>query len=287
MKIAGCLLMMGMIFLYPEKTADAARGALRVFGMDIVPTLFPYMVLTRMLITRLKSGSRSSLFACAVLGCLGGSPSGASMIQSLASSQKMQRKTAYALCALTGTISPIFLLNTVGKWLRHSSLASLLTISHFIGAALTALLVYLAFYKEDVTIESRNSAVQVTDENTILTCATSILGIGGCLVFYSVVSEVITLLVFQSDGFFSAFIHATLEISGGMKKLAMYFPQAQGKLGIVMAFSSGFSGLSILSQNELFLKRIGITLPKLIVISILRACFSAAVMFMLLRIYAS
>ena len=279
--------MMGMIFLYPEKTADAARGALRVFGMDIVPTLFPYMVLTRMLITRLKSGSRSSLFICAALGCLGGSPSGASMIQSLTSSQKLQHKTVYALCALTGTISPIFLLNTVGKWLGHSPLTSFLLLSHFIGAVLTAMLVYYIFHKEDVMIQSRNSAVQVTDENTILTCATSILGIGGCLVFYSVVSEVITLLVFQSDGFFSAFIHATLEISGGMKKLAMHFLQAQGKLGIVMAFSCGFSGLSILSQNELFLKRIGITLPKLIVISILRACFSAAVMFMLLRIYAS
>lgn len=287
MKIAGCLLMMSMIFLYPEKTADAARGALRVFGQDIVPTLFPYMVLTRMLISRLKGGNRSSLFVCAVLGCLGGSPSGASMIQRLASSQKIHRKTIYALCALTGTISPIFLLNTVGKWLGHSPLAFYLTIAHFIGAVLTSLLVYLAYCSKDAAIQSRYTAVHPADENTILSCATSILGIGGCLVFYSVMSEIITLLVFQSDCYFSAFIHAMLEISGGLKKMAAYLPHAQDKLGIIMAFSCGFSGLSILSQNELFLKHAGITLPKLIAISILRAGLSAAVMFMLIRLYAS
>ena len=283
MRILGCLLMMGMIFLYPSQTADAARQALYIFGLDIIPTLFPYMVLTRLLVTRLNVSSRASLLFSAIFGCLGGSPSGASMIQLLAANRPMKRRDAYALCALTGTISPIFLLNTVGSWLSNTRMTIILTTAHFAGALLAALAVHLYMRNDCRYTECHSSPAQFTEDNLILSCAISVLGIGGCLVFYSVLSEVISLLVFSSESSTSSIMHALFEISGGIREIISH--SAPGAKYILLSIVCGFSGISILSQNALLLKRAGISFRLLMLLGILRASFSAMVMLALLPLY--
>jgi len=280
---------MGMIFVYPDKTASAARNALRVFGMDIVPTLFPYMVLIRMFVLRLKETSRSSAWITAILGWLGGSPSGASMIQATFADQTVPRRTLYTLCAFTGTISPVFLLNTVGAWFRDSGITLSLMTSHFAGALLSALAIYLYMLHDDTNFLCCSCGTVSCDaQNVISTCAVSVLGIGGCLVFYSVISEVVNTLLFKSDGLAAAFSHAALEISGGLNKLSEYTLKMRIPVGILSAFACGFSGLSMLSQNAMFLKELNVTMPQLIGIGILRALLSAGVMLYLLSfVYSS
>ena len=61
MRIALCLLMMLVMLLSPQQAGDAARDALSTWALGVVPSLFPYMVLCRMLAARqtaLPDGNR-------------------------------------------------------------------------------------------------------------------------------------------------------------------------------------------------------------------------------------
>lgn len=287
MIIASCILMMGIMFIYPDVTAEAARNALTIFGHDIVPTLFPYMVLTRMLNEKLRESEHSSLIHIAIFGLLGGSPSGASMIQSYSSGQPRPCRTVYGLIALTGTISPIFLLNTVSVWLGNTQLTLYLIIAHFTGTLLTFLCVQLYLKNDEAVVSVDRSPTSENKENLISSCAISVISIGGCLVFYSVVSAGITTLLFRSENIGIACLHAVIEISGGLKAISQYIFDFPAEVGVLSAFACGFTGLSLLSQNALFLKKLDVTFLQLFSLAILRAFISSAIMLLFLPFYVS
>ena len=283
MRIVGCLFMMCMMFIYPDKTAEAARRALHIFGLDIIPTLFPYMVLTRALVCRIKS---PSVFIAAGFALLGGSPSGASIISIYASRHGMRRRTLYAICTLTGTISPVFLLNTASVWLGDLRIARLLTVSHFSGALISSLIVYVLMIRNDEALTYSMPAPSTQDDSAIAASVIPVLGIGGCLVFFSVLSEFLSIALFQSGSIAASFTHAMIEISGGIRELCEYLHHRKSTVCTLIAFASGFSGFSILSQNAMFLRKLNITMPKLIGMGLLRGSVCTLVMRILLLVYS-
>lgn len=109
-----CFLLAGMILCFPGTTISASQSALSIWARDIVPSLFPYMVLCKMTAQRLRSARFPAAPLAALLGCMGGSPSGAAMLS--VSSGGMAQSQLYALCALTGTISPMFFVGTLHAW---------------------------------------------------------------------------------------------------------------------------------------------------------------------------
>lgn len=62
-----------LILLMPDISSSAARSALGIWGLDVVPSLFPYMVLCRLIADRLRRTSLPAFPVIAVLGLLGGS----------------------------------------------------------------------------------------------------------------------------------------------------------------------------------------------------------------------
>lgn len=111
MAALAALTMAALILRFPDLAIKSAREALFVWGRDIVPSLFPYMVLCKTLSSRLKKSRIPSVPLVLTLGLLGGSPSGAAMIS--AASDTMSRRQCVFLSALTGTISPMFFLSTL------------------------------------------------------------------------------------------------------------------------------------------------------------------------------
>ena len=106
MAALAALTMAALILRFPDLAIKSAREAIFVWGRDIVPSLFPYMVLCKTLSSRLKKSRIPSVPLVLTLGLLGGSPSGAAMIS--AASDTMSRRQCVFLSALTGTISPMF-----------------------------------------------------------------------------------------------------------------------------------------------------------------------------------
>lgn len=271
--------MIAAMLLMPECTTQAARSALTVWGLDVVPSLFPYMVFCRMLAEQFKKSSMPAAPAAAILGLMGGSPSGASVIAAYGSD--LSRRELLCLAALTGTVSPMFLRNTVNTWVRDARFCRLLLISHLLGAAFALAVVFLCTQKSGSKKKPLPpSAVQSGSVNPIVQCVDGILGVGGCIMFFSVLAAGIGAMMPAASPGPTALLHAVLEVAGGLHALtgAPFSPELRA---ILVAGASGFSGLSILTQNLLFLRPLGLSMRHLTALAVVRALGAAGAMALL------
>lgn len=271
MSIALSLFVLLSLIAFPQHTSGAAMDALRIWGLDVVPSLFPYMVFCRLLSAQLRERDMPSAPVAALLGLMGGSPSGASVIA--AYSGCLSKKALLSLCALTGTISPMFTLGTVLAWTKNAALCRLLLVSHLLGALCAGGIVL--FVCRDAR-PARCTESAIASANPIAQSVDAILQVGGCIICYSVLASLLGLLPALSETA-GAILHGLLEVSGGIHALCAAslpeFPRA-----LCIAALCGFSGFSILSQNHAFLAPLGVRMTQLIAFGLLRAVIAALTM---------
>lgn len=271
--------MLAMMLRFPAECGEAARQAIRLWGLDIVPSLFPYMVLCRMLSSRLYTCGIPVSVSAAVLGLLGGSPSGSAVLAGYGCPNS--RRKTYALCVLTGTISPMFLLGTVSTWIADSGISgTMLLASHVAGAFLSAAVVFFCIREKNIPLSCAGIGQRIQTEDPIRQSIEAVFSVGGYIVFYSIIASLIGRIRGLNQAA-ASIIHALLEISGGMRAISLLNVQPEAK-AVMLAAASGFSGLSILSQNWVFLKALGIQMRELIGLAILRSLFAACVMLLLM-----
>lgn len=264
------------LLLFPQLCAASAREALTIWGLNVVPSLFPYMVFSKLLCEQIQHTAISPAPVCMLLGMLGGSPSGAAMIQTYRS--RLSDRACMFLGTLTGVVSPMFFLGTVQSWTDNPSLCLRLMICQFSGALLAAISVFLF----SVSFLSDNRLGTRPTENLKTPLSQSldaIFQVGGCIICFSVIASLLRLLPLPKSIF--PVLHALLEISGGVYAIVQ-FPFSAKTQEVLLAFVSGFGGLCILFQNLLFLRMIGFTISGLLRISIIRGFFSAIVMLFML-----
>ena len=244
-----CFLLAGMILCFPGTTISASQSALSIWARDIVPSLFPYMVLCKMTAQRLRSARFPAAPLAALLGCMGGSPSGAAMLS--VSSGGMAQSQLYALCALTGTISPMFFVGTLHAWGVAQKTCLCLLAAHGLGA-LSAFVCVRRLSPVREKVAARETP-EKANGNPITDSVFSVLGVGGCIVFFSVAAACIRILFPFLPETGCAYLQSVLEIAGGMR-LLIQTSSASFARDVSMAVLTGFGGLSILTQNHIFLQ---------------------------------
>ena len=272
-----CFLLAGMILCFPGTTISASQSALSIWARDIVPSLFPYMVLCKMTAQRLRSARFPAAPLAALLGCMGGSPSGAAMLS--VSSGGMAQSQLYALCALTGTISPMFFVGTLHAWGVAQKTCLCLLAAHGLGA-LSAFVCVRRLSPVREKVAARETP-EKANGNPITDSVFSVLGVGGCIVFFSVAAACTRILFPFLPETECAYLQSVLEIAGGMR-LLIQTSSASFARDVSMAVLTGFGGLSILTQNHLFLQVCGVTQGRLLYLALLRALMSGAAMALLL-----
>ena len=128
------LLMLWML-LHPVLAMDAASAACRLFVTSVLPGLFPYMVLALMLVSRASSSLPP--MGLIALGWCGGSPTGAKLLGLVPGGN---RKRQVFAAVSTATMSPMFLLGTVGGWLGSRWAGAVVLGSVILGGWLAGLL---------------------------------------------------------------------------------------------------------------------------------------------------
>lgn len=261
--------------MFPKECSFAARQALSIWGHDVVPTLFPFMVLCRMLSTKLRTCRMPARPAVIILGLIGGSPTGAAALSLFGNSNErsgIQSSDILPLCVLTGTMGPVFFLSSLSSWLGNCRIPTLVMGAHYGGAMLSALLVGFCIPHSRRSAETTFIQTEGND-SPIMQSVDAILHVGGCIIFYSVAASMLEKLLPRS-GLFCAIVHCCLEAAGGMHALIQTGIQER-ILCILLACASGFSGLSILSQNLMFLSPLGVKMHHLMIFGCLRALLSA------------
>lgn len=273
---------MAMLLLMHRESADASMLALRIWGLDVVPSLFPYMVLCQSLTSSLTTAGKTHLFLPLFLGLLGGSPSASASLSVIAQQRSFDRREFRFLSALAGTISPMFYFGPVATWFGASSIAVMLLVCQYIGALLAGVVSFLTTSSSaDVIVPHNNASTRGDNDDPIAKSVHAVLCVGGCIVFYSTAATCIQLICRIPLPGMPECIHALLEVSGGVCALA----SASLPLTIRVLLASGlcgFGGISILSQNLLFLRQAGIKARELAAIAFLRGFFSMIAMLIFL-----
>jgi len=280
MRIILCAVMMAMLLFKPDAGEQAAFDALKVWGLDVVPSLFPYMVLCQSISSYEWKGEKL-LFLSFIFGLLGGSPSASASLSALVEKRPLSKRNTLLLASCAGTISPMFYSGPVASWFGSDNIAKMLLVSQYVSAFGAGAVLWL-LNREDMPLTSRTPERAAEDkENPIARSVHAVLGVGGCIVFYSTAAGYLRQILPSFLNESAKYIHPLLEISGGMRTLAS-LPLSLPHRALLASGFCAFSSFSILSQNLLFLKPIGISMKDLLTIGCIRASFGIMMMQMLL-----
>lgn len=146
-----------LLLLYPQESAEAARDGLRICFELLIPSLFPFFVLSSLLVSlgfatllgrclkhfmwpmfRLNAPCATAL----VLGAVGGYPVGARITAQLYEDRLCSRADALRLSAFSNNCGPAFLFSVAGWGIFSSKAAGFLLLGTHLAAALVVGLLF-------------------------------------------------------------------------------------------------------------------------------------------------
>lgn len=210
--------------------AQAARDACQLFAQCVLPTLLPYMVLSQLLASRIPGPMPGWLVV--LLGWCGGSPTGARLLMQ----QNRRDKRLAVSCA---TMSPMFLVGTLGSWLNSTAAGVCILVAVTVGGWLTGRLV------EGSGEPQTADAAPLTLGQGIASAAQSMLVICGSMVVFRVVLVLAAELLPVLELPLAVALEATTATQL-LSQMPLPLPLRTG----LMAGTAGFGGGALLLQNR-------------------------------------
>ena len=271
-----CLLAV-LLLIYEPYASEAVRVTLTLFIRRVLPPLFPYMILSRLIVSmdlfapfqrilrtdrwfRLPSGASSVILTGLLCGC----PVGAAGTCTLYERGGISRPAAGRLAALSSNASPAFLLGTAAA-LWNSKIYG-----GFLLAVQTVSAVLIAFFLARLLTDRNTSSPDCPDTPESVPvrngrfseelCRAISDSASACLTVcaYIVCFRVLAVLVSRFLSWPSAAV--LFEFSSGCADGA----SVGGRMGMFMTgFAVGSAGLSVMTQNYNFLGRYGIPMSAL------------------------
>ena len=234
-----CALMLSLLFHAPL-VMSAASAACRLFVTAVLPGLFPYMVLSQMLVSRMKHLSPTLVM---LLGWGGGSPTGA-RLACMGDFPTQVRTRLMLSCAI---MSPMFLLGTVGGWLDSPLAGAVCLGSSIVSGWLTGIIAGACTHTSNSEFRIPNSefpslpfgeAVESAARTMLLVCGTMVM----LQVFAALSAEILPRWAVLP-------VTTLLEVTTGAAAIAE-LPLPLMWRTALLAGATGFGGMAILMQNR-------------------------------------
>lgn len=265
-----CCILFVIFLISPALVFEGASQGLLLWFHTVLPTLFPFMVLTTILTNTKAIHFISSVFApvlCPLLrisqnaclavigGFLCGYPMGAKIISDLWETGQISRTEGLYLLSFCNNISPAFVISFImtQKLLRPDLILPTLVIL-FLAPLLSSFL-FRRYYQEETHFERlvnrRSSGLQVID-HAITGGMETITKLGGYIIFFSIL--VLLLRSMPADNrIFTQFIIPALEITNGIDLISkMPLPFIQ-KYFLILIHTS-FGGICAVFQTKCVLQ---------------------------------
>lgn len=263
---AACALLgalMGAMAVFPMEALSAARDAAGLFMQKVFPALFPILACMLLFTSRLAPKP----LLCALLGLVSGSPGGAKLCAPLPVSANKKRR----LAALTGTLSPMFLLSSVPQVMGFPSGVKIY-LCHVAGACLTALL--LPGDRQKTPVNASRAPVPLSLSEALLGAFSAMAVAGGSITLCAVAARMLFLSLPMLPGSAMTICQLFLEITGGLQALSQ--SALPCKMLLTVLFTS-LGGACILMQNAAFWQKGGVGMGRLLRYRIIHAILSGAV----------
>lgn len=225
--VAGVIFCIIGLLIYPMETAKGIKNALVLIADNLIPSLFPFIVLSAYLVNSpvsdilakvtnklsVKLFKTNGYGMCAVImGVIGGYPVGAKTVADFYECGKISKKQAQSLLLWCVNPGPAFVIIAVGAFMYNRIKSGIiLYISIVLGAFVTGIVI--SFFTKDVytpqiTITSEKS--KNTFVESVTSASQTMLSICSWVVVFSATGAVLTEILPQSAAtFFQAFAEVT------------------------------------------------------------------------------
>ena len=278
---------------------DAVNGAAGVFVRSVMPALFPMMVLNGL---SEHLGGQEKRWMTVCFCWLSGSPASAQRLEGLWKRGEVAGRELLPMAAVTGVMSPLFFVGSLGSRLPGTAAGWLLLAAHWLGALAAAGLAHglnhLSRRKTADAALPEERALRPAEPVSLLTAlpdslrqaGPALLSVCGAMMLFSILAALFRqgLSALLPDWAaahpeFPAILWAVLEIGGGAH--ALLDVSAAPDLPLLCALCS-FGGLSILMQNLLFLGK-SIRPGKLLLVRLLHGAAAYGICGLLVRLFPS
>lgn len=277
----------------PSIYAKSCLNAISVWGFKVLPVLFPFFILTRMIVNlngREKSvldkffnkvyhapiGSFSTFF----LSTLSGYPMGAKLICTQFENKQITNSDAKKMLSFCSVSGPMFMLGTVGIAILNSLKAGLIILISNIIASLINGLIYRGKQEDKKIVfktKKQNHSNILSD--SVYDSLISILMVGSYIVLSFITIDILNNL--QITQFFSrvicgvfnapkhqdvvfSILNGSIEITRGILNLSSTTISLRIKT-IISSTLIGFGGVSIMLQSFSFLSKLQLSVKTMLI----------------------
>lgn len=282
-----------MILLFPENSIMYAKSGMQLCYEVIIPSLFPFFVCSGLLIysgfakvlSRLSGPVMRPLFnvggagaSALVLGVISGYPLGAVTACQLYESGYLSKTETERLLAFCNNSGPLFILGAIGSAIYSSGkIGVVLYVAHILATLLVGFL--FRFYAKGkhtaptYTVNQSEESFSQVFSKVLSNSINSILTISGAVIFFGVISGIITSHIPLSDAV-KAVITGILELTGGAKAISNTILPLTIKLTL-SAFVVGFAGLCVHLQVAAIVAKYHLSIAPYITGKFLHGLFAA------------
>ncbi len=274
-----------------ETATTAGINALVLCAKTIIPTLFPFFVISGLMLDlglvavlgKLLSPVSHFLFKTSgkgavvfLIGILCGYPTGAKTIGRMCENDELLKKEGERLLAFCNNSGPLFVIGAVGNMmLKDHSLGIFLYAVHVVSAVLTGVLLRflssVSTEKKEETFITKTigEAVSKSVESAVF----STLSVCGYVVFFSVLCSIVK----------NSFLISLLEVTTGAKSLIELGLNTETTL-ILLSGIIGFGGICVALQVQSATRKAKLSLKTYIIGKSIQAVVSMAITFLWLKI---
>lgn len=258
---------------------STAYNTLLLWFNTVIPSLFPFMVISSWLdfdvhthktildkLTLRIFGVPSSLMPIFIIGILSGYPAGASLISELYNNKRISKDMAEHLLSFCNNAGTVFIVSAVASSMlkdRHAAIF-FIVITAF-SALVTGIAYNLAFPCENTEFYSVSAINHdpIPIGTAIMTAVKTILTVGGCMVFFSVVTEAVTGLFPDINSVYYGTVSGIFEFTRGISLIASINCNRHLAYAIIAGLLS-WGGLSVHLQTATVISSNKINITKYI-----------------------
>ena len=284
---------LGTAFLiFPSETASSAREALIYAASTVIPTLFPFMVVSKLLgssraTQKLAEKAKGTLFKLfglksdaiisVMLGFISGFPIGALTVCDSYKDGRLTKAEAERTLALSHNTGPSFPIGLVGAVLWNDRKLGVVL---YMSQLLSWIMVALA-YRANANAErgypaavhgKRQESKTPLISDIICTSATACVSIAAFTAFMSVCAESIDLLLPNIPFYANVLFVTVLEFSQGCRQAA----RIGGVFGIALSsFAVSFGGLSAYMQGSSYANKLGLSAKPMLLVKLIQGTLAS------------
>lgn len=251
------------IILFTDRITLSAYNTLMLWFNTVIPSLFPFMIISSWLDFNISIsdstadkicirlfGIPSSLMLVFVIGLISGYPMGAKITAELYRRKQISKTTAQQLLSFCNNCGIVFIISAVATSMLKDRQAAVFFISvTAFSSLLTGFIHNLIFPQDNVKTVSQKTVLSHTSFNSAISSAIgTIMTVGGCMIFFSVISEsVFSLLPIKSD-ISKAFISGIFEFTRGANLISLLDCSNKLKYSLIACILS-WGGISVHLQT--------------------------------------